>query len=214
MEGLTVCAKWHILKVPFGAYGYKVNPSPPGDEMKTVRAKEKLWKEDTVDVKTVGMVFMWTHDGFRFVESPSIEIEVPSDKFVYGQSLGVRPKSREDAIGILKKGLQVSSFEKLQKGMDISSADLTRVTNIAMRTLQRRRKQGRFKTDESERLLRLAVLFDKAIEALGSVAAAREWMKSPQKALAGQTPLEYSATEPGAREVEDLLGRIEHGVFS
>jgi len=182
--------------------------------MKAVRTKEKLWKEDTVDVKTVGMVFMWTHDGFRFVESPSIEIEVPSDKFVYGQSLGVRPKSREDAIGILKKGLQVSSFEKLQKGMDISSADLTRVTNIAMRTLQRRRKQGRFKTDESERLLRLAVLFDKAIEALGSVAAAREWMKSPQKALAGQTPLEYSATEPGAREVEDLLGRIEHGVFS
>jgi len=200
--------------MPFGAYGYKVNPSPPGAEMKAVRTKEKLWKEDTVDVKTVGMVFMWTHDGFRFVESPSIEIEVPSDKFVYGQSLGVRPKSREDAIGILKKGLQVSSFEKLQKGMDISSADLTRVTNIAMRTLQRRRKQGRFKTDESERLLRLAVLFDKAIEALGSVAAAREWMKSPQKALAGQTPLEYSATEPGAREVEDLLGRIEHGVFS
>jgi putative toxin-antitoxin system antitoxin component (TIGR02293 family) len=40
------------------------------------------------------------------------------------------------------------------------------------------------------------------------------WLKSPQKALGGKTPLEYSDTEPGAREVEDLLGRLEHGVFS
>lgn len=182
--------------------------------MKAARTKDKLWREDSVDVKTVGTVFVWTHDGFRYVESPSIEIEVPSDRFVYGQSLGVRPKSREEAIGLLKKGLPASSFEKLHQGMDISSADLARVTNIAMRTLHRRRKQGRFQTDESERLLRLGVLFDKAIEVLGSVDAARDWMKTPNKSLAGQTPLEYSDTEPGAREIEDLLGRIEHGVFS
>ena len=182
--------------------------------MKAARTKDKLWREETVDLKSLGTVFMWTRNGFRSVESPDIEIEVPSDKFVYGQSVGVRPKSREDAINILKRGLPASSFEKLHKGMDISSADLARVTNIAIRTLQRRRKQGQFQTDESERLLRLGVLFDKAIEVLGSVDAARSWMKSPQKPLAGKTPLAYSDTEPGAREVEDLLGRIEHGVFS
>ncbi len=44
--------------------------------------------------------------------------------------------------------------------------------------------------------------------------AAREWLKSPLPALAGKTPLEFADTEPGAQEVEDLLGRIEHGVFS
>ena len=182
--------------------------------MKAARTKDKLWREDTVDLKGVGTVFLWTHDGFRRVEGPTIGIEVPSEKFVYGQSLGVRPKSREDAIGLLKKGLPASSFEKLHKGMDISSADLARVANISIRTLQRRRKQGRFQTDESERLLRLGVLFDKAIEVLGSVDAAKGWMKTPKKALGGLSPLEYSDTEPGAREVEDLLGRIEHGVFS
>jgi putative toxin-antitoxin system antitoxin component (TIGR02293 family) len=139
---------------------------------------------------------------------------VPSDRFVYGQSVGVRSRNREDTIGILKKGLPVSSFEKLHKGMDISSSDLARITNIAIRTLQRRRKKGRFQTDESERLLRLGVLFDKAIEVLGNIDAARDWMKTPKKSLAGKTPLEYCDTEPGAREVEDLLGRIEHGVFS
>jgi len=32
--------------------------------------------------------------------------------------------------------------------------------------------------------------------------------------LGGETPLEYAETEVGAREVEDLLGRIEYGVYS
>jgi putative toxin-antitoxin system antitoxin component (TIGR02293 family) len=182
--------------------------------MKAARTRDKLRQEETVDLKNLGAVFMWTRNGFRCIESLDIEVEAPSAKSVYGQSVGVRPKSREDAINILKRGLPASSFEKLHKGMAISSADLARVTNIAIRTLQRRRKQGHFQTDESERLLRLGVLFDRAIEVLGSLDAARDWMKTPQKPLAGRTPLEYIDTEPGAREVEDLLGRIEHGVFS
>lgn len=189
------------------------NPST-GDEMKAARTKDKMWQATTVDLRSVGTVFLWTHNGFQCIESPTIGIEVPSDRFVYGQSVGVRSRNREDTIGILKKGLPVSSFEKLHKGMDISSSDLARITNIAIRTLQRRRKKGRFQTDESERLLRLGVLFDKAIEVLGNIDAARDWMKTPKKSLAGKTPLEYCDTEPGAREVEDLLGRIEHGVFS
>ena len=31
--------------------------------------------------------------------------------------------------------------------------------------------------------------------------------------LGGRTPLQMTATEPGAREVERVLGRIEHGIF-
>ena len=69
-------------------------------------------------------------------------------------------------------------------------------------------------TDESERVLRLGILFDRAVEVLGSGEGARQWFGTPKKALGGQSPLEYSDTEPGARQVEDLLGRLEHGVFS
>jgi len=42
----------------------------------------------------------------------------------------------------------------------------------------------------------------------------RQWLKMPAKALGGKTPLEYADTEPGTQEVEDLLVRIEYGVFS
>jgi putative toxin-antitoxin system antitoxin component (TIGR02293 family) len=58
------------------------------------------------------------------------------------------------------------------------------------------------------------LLFTKAQEVLRGRENARLWFTSPKIALGGKTPLEYADTELGAREVEDLLSRLEHGVFS
>ncbi len=117
-------------------------------------------------------------------------------------------------IRSIKKGLPVSAFEKVQKELNISADKLAAAVNIASRTLARRKKEGRFHPDESERVLRIASLFDRALQVLHSHIRVQIWFKSPQKGLGGKTPLEYADTEPGAREVEDLLGRLEHGVFS
>jgi putative toxin-antitoxin system antitoxin component (TIGR02293 family) len=57
-------------------------------------------------------------------------------------------------------------------------------------------------------------IFNYAVEVFGDPSLAREWMNSPLIALGGKTPLEFLATKEGAREVEALLGRIEHGDFS
>jgi putative toxin-antitoxin system antitoxin component (TIGR02293 family) len=48
----------------------------------------------------------------------------------------------------------------------------------------------------------------------GDVPAAMTWLTTPRKALGGRPPLSYARTEPGAREVENLIGRLEHGIFS
>jgi putative toxin-antitoxin system antitoxin component (TIGR02293 family) len=114
----------------------------------------------------------------------------------------------------IKKGLPISVFEKIQKELDVSADTLASAVNIANRTLTRRKKEGRFQPDESERVLRIASLFDRALQVLHRHSRVQLWFKSPQKGLGGKTPLEYADTEPGAREVEDLLGRLEHGVFS
>ena len=52
------------------------------------------------------------------------------------------------------------------------------------------------------------------LTAWGAEEAARRWLSSPQVGLGGALPLEYAETEVGAREVENLLGRIEYGVYS
>jgi putative toxin-antitoxin system antitoxin component (TIGR02293 family) len=132
---------------------------------------------------------------------------------MYGQSIGVRSDNLGDLIIELKRGLPVGSLSRLSKQLGISENRLADTVSIAQRTLSRRKKEGRFKTDESERVLRIARLFERAIEVLGSDQAARQWFQASVKGLGNKTPLEFSDTEPGAQEVEAMLDRIEDGVF-
>jgi putative toxin-antitoxin system antitoxin component (TIGR02293 family) len=92
---------------------------------------------------------------------------------------------------------------------------LASVIGIPERTLARRRAAGRLEPDESERLLRVAILFEKCVDLFeGDVKAAVNWLTSAKKALNGQAPVLYARTELGAREVENLIGRLDHGIFS
>lgn len=69
--------------------------------------------------------------------------------------------------------------------------------------------------EESERLLRVFRAFQQAVELFeGDGDAARGWLTRPNMELDDQTPLDFSRTEIGAREVEDFMGRLEHGVFT
>jgi len=82
------------------------------------------------------------------------------------------------------------------------------------RKATRRRKEVVVSPTESERLLRMASIHGKAVALFkGDTMAARAWLAASRPALGGHTPLEFAGTDAGAREVEDLIGRLEHGVF-
>lgn len=112
----------------------------------------------------------------------------------------------------LRVGVPREGFEKVRKDLGVSSEELAEILGIPTRTLARRTE--RFKPDESERLLRVGSVVQKALDVLQELPSARRWMTQPKRALGGLTPLRCCDTELGAREVEALLGRIEHGVFS
>ncbi len=130
-----------------------------------------------------------------------------------GSSIGIRAKNLEDLIAPLKKGLPVSSLNRLSENIGVPEKRLAVTVNIAQRTLTRRKKEGRFKPDESERVLRVARLYERAVEVMGDKQRAQQWFRTKVKGLGGKTPLEFADTEPGAQAVSDLLGRIEDGVF-
>ncbi len=129
------------------------------------------------------------------------------------QSIGIKSKNMDDLIRKVQRGFPVSSFEKLRRKLDVSDNLLSQVINIPMRTLTRRKQQGRLNVVESEKLLRIARLYDKALEVFEDEEAAEKWLKEPARGLGGVIPLEYAKTELGAQEIEKLLIRIEHGVF-
>ena len=129
------------------------------------------------------------------------------------QSIGIKSKNMDDLIRKVQRGFPVSSFEKLRRKLDVSDKLLSQVINIPMRTLTRRKQQGRLNVVESEKVLRIARLYDKALEVFEDEEAAEKWLKEPARGLGGVIPLEYAKTELGAQEIEKLLIRIEHGVF-
>lgn len=114
----------------------------------------------------------------------------------------------------IREGLPIERFDRLKELLDISVQELASLVGISSSTLGRRRKSGYLSESESERLWRVGQLLVRARDVLEDADLARRWLKTPKRALGGKTPLEYAETEPGAREVEDLLGRLEHGVFS
>jgi putative toxin-antitoxin system antitoxin component (TIGR02293 family) len=102
-----------------------------------------------------------------------------------------------------------------QKLSGLSWAQVSNWIGIPLRTLTRRQSEGKLHWDESDRLWRATRLFDMAVSLFeGDVAAARRWLETPQPGLGGETPLEFASTGAGAREVENLIGRLEYGVFT
>jgi putative toxin-antitoxin system antitoxin component (TIGR02293 family) len=132
-----------------------------------------------------------------------------------GASLGLSASNISDLMQQIERGFAFEVLLRLEANSGVSLALLASVIGIPERTLARRKAAGRLEPDESERLLRVSNLFEKCVELFeGDVTAAVNWLTSPKKALNHQSPLLFARTELGAREVEDLIGRVGDGVFS
>jgi putative toxin-antitoxin system antitoxin component (TIGR02293 family) len=137
----------------------------------------------------------------------------PSKKFRSAwDSLGV---STESGIGAVKRGLPIRHLEQFLKHAQLPRSAVFRVLKLTASEYQKRISSRRLTPLESERLWRLAKVYKKSLDLFeGNAEQAASWLKSPQRALQGVSPLLSTVTEPGASEVEELIGRIEYGVLS
>jgi putative toxin-antitoxin system antitoxin component (TIGR02293 family) len=85
-------------------------------------------------------------------------------------------------------------------------------TIIPRKTLSHRRKIGTLTAEQSDRLARVMRVIGAAEETFGNEAKAARWLRRPTNALDGEAPLGLLDTSEGAREVERLLSRIDHGL--
>jgi putative toxin-antitoxin system antitoxin component (TIGR02293 family) len=117
-------------------------------------------------------------------------------------------------IDNVRRGLSTQVFKTLAASLGFSDRELAGVLKIPNRTLDRRLKQEVLSPDESDRLARVANILKRAREIFGSVEKAREWMNTPLSAFEGETPLRRADTSMGADQVDDVLGRIDYGIYS
>ncbi len=144
------------------------------------------------------------------------DVATPQVHFVHsltgkGKGMDLAPATLVETI---RAGLPVGELEALRDSLDVPMERLGPMLGISKATLQRRRSGQRLGPAESDRVVRFARLMGKAVDVMDTEENARKWLNSSQHGLGGAVPLEFAETEVGAREVEDLLGRIEHGVYS
>lgn len=114
----------------------------------------------------------------------------------------------------LRTGLPYGSLLALGEAYAIDLRSLGTILGIPERTLARRRQEKRLRPEESDRLYRVARIATLAEEVLGGKERACRWLRRPNRALGNAAPFDHLDTELGARQVEDVLGRIAHGVHS
>jgi putative toxin-antitoxin system antitoxin component (TIGR02293 family) len=132
-----------------------------------------------------------------------------------GDSVGARYQTHLQAVAIVKSGLPISAVTRLGHTSGLTLERIKQIARISEGSFARRKKTGRLSPEESERLLRLGRIVERAAALHdGDQVGARQWLETPIPSLGNQRPLELAQTEPGAREVEDLIGRIEHGIVS
>jgi putative toxin-antitoxin system antitoxin component (TIGR02293 family) len=119
-----------------------------------------------------------------------------------------------EIIEAITNGLPASLARELARKLELTQEEAAGLLRLNPRTFQRRQNDGLLTLSESERLWELSQLFHRAVEVLESKPGAVHWFKNPIQALGWATPLAYARTAVGLRELNDILGRIEHGVYS
>jgi putative toxin-antitoxin system antitoxin component (TIGR02293 family) len=107
-------------------------------------------------------------------------------------------------------------IDNVHNVFDVPGDVLEAALGMSTRTVQRlkRTPRKRLTRAQSGQVWTFAKILAKAAEVLGSREAAEQWLGRPAMALDRRRPIELLATAAGAKLVEDLLGRIEYGVYT
>lgn len=119
-----------------------------------------------------------------------------------------------DLEELVRSGIPAESVRTLATATLTTLTALQDLAGIDRGTFARRaRTKSRLKIDESDRIARFARIANRAIEVMGREQGLA-WLRARNPALGDRIPIELVRTDIGAKQVEQVLGRIEYGVFS
>lgn len=129
--------------------------------------------------------------------------------------LKTAPRSSAEWHALIDEGVPFHALEAVKNALALTDSEIARLVGVSTKTFTRlRAKQGRLDPVASDRLYRVARILTLAIDVLESKPSALTWLKRAQVGLGGLVPLEMLRSDAGTSEVERLLLRIEHGVYT
>lgn len=124
-----------------------------------------------------------------------------------GRSLGIEASDLGGVTRQIEAGLPYEAYVRFR--------DFSQLLEEQIAVAARCTPTSQLTPEQSDKIVRLALVFERAVDLFdGNHAAAKSWMTSPNRALGNETPLAVTRTSYGANAVNDLIGQLEHGIFS
>jgi putative toxin-antitoxin system antitoxin component (TIGR02293 family) len=123
-------------------------------------------------------------------------------------------KAESKWVALLRAGLPYSALESVMDTLGLTRQEASELLAVPLRTLARRKRAHKLLAPESNRLFRLTKIAAHAVDVLGSKETAAHWLREPIRATGGVAPITLLDTEAGLELIDEILGRIEYGLYS
>jgi len=119
-----------------------------------------------------------------------------------------------DIIQFIDKGIPKSSVESFSQNLAIPMTSIAKMLSMSYKTLTRKKGNERLDSSISSLIFEIASVYAKAFEIFRDLDKVTRWFNNPNKGLRRQKPFDLLNTATGIRMVNQVLGRIEEGVYS
>ena len=119
-----------------------------------------------------------------------------------------------EKMHVVKDGISKDSLEILKKKAGLDYDKLAKALSVTRATLINKKNQEKFNASLSERILSLADIYSYGYEVFEEEERFNRWMFNHNQALGGITPFQLIDNQFGREEIKNLIGRIDHGVYS
>jgi putative toxin-antitoxin system antitoxin component (TIGR02293 family) len=112
-------------------------------------------------------------------------------------------------------GVPASAFFDILSFSGLTKEELSGLLDVSFKTIQRYHSDGKkLNALNSEQLLKIITLYQKAEEIFGDLESFNRWLRKPAIGLGNRKPLKYLQTPGGIDLIMDELHRIEHGALA
>ncbi|GGI23856.1 type II RES/Xre toxin-antitoxin system antitoxin [Pedobacter mendelii] len=130
-------------------------------------------------------------------------------------SLGISIKNYYDLILLSRAGISKASAESVISFTGMSKKSFVEdILNLSIKTLERKQADDKLDIRTSSMVIEVARVLEHTYQVFDDKEKVQRWLSKPNNALHGETPLSLFSTPTGIGMIEDVLTRIEEGVYS
>jgi len=120
-----------------------------------------------------------------------------------------------DFINIANKGVNAKVITNFRNYFNLNLGSTANMLNISEPTIYRWTKSNKnLERNFSVKLFEITKLFLYGSDVFGNSKNFFKWLSLPNTALGGMEPQELIEIPEGISKVRDVIGRIEHGIYS